>query len=71
MSKFRSHVRADKIKWIATGAAVFIICLTIVGFGLQLWGKGKQKPSEWFKKSEPAQSETVPEEETPSIAPKA
>ena len=48
------HKKSDKIKWIVTSIALLLISLTIVGVCLQVFGNGKQKPSEWFKKDAPA-----------------
>lgn len=58
MSNFNKHVKSDKIKWIATGIALLFISLIIVGVCLQVFGKGKVKPSEWFKKDETKTEQT-------------
>ena len=58
MSNFNKHVKSDKIKWIATGIALVFISLIIVGVCLQVFGKGKVKPSEWFKKDETKTEQT-------------
>lgn len=55
---FQQHKKSDRIKWIVTGIALLLISLTIVGVCLQLFGTGKQKPSEWFIKNDTEQ--TVP-----------
>lgn len=52
----QQHKKSDRIKWIATGIALLLISLTIVGVCLQLFGTGKQKPSEWFKKNDTEQT---------------
>ena len=62
MSKYtlRDHEQADFIKWTIVFSLIFaLICAVVLG-GLQLFGKGKQKPSEWVKKSE-EQTETLPD----------
>lgn len=50
MSNLNRHVKKDKIKWIAVTIAILLIAAALVGMCLQLFGNGKQKPSEWFKK---------------------
>ena len=47
-----SHVKSDKVKWIVTGIVIFLVTVFCVGAGLQLWGKGKVQPSNWFTKTE-------------------
>lgn len=51
MYELKRHKKSDKIKWTITGIAFLLIAVMLVGFGLQLFGTGKQKPSEWFTKS--------------------
>ena len=50
--QFEQHKRKDRIKWIATAIALFLLATSVVGMGLQLFGSGKEKPSEWFAKDE-------------------
>lgn len=50
MSNLNKHIKSDKIKWIATAVALFFISAMLIGMGLQMFGHGKQKPSEWFTK---------------------
>ena len=52
MSNLNRHVRSDKIKWAITAVVLFLVITAIVGVCLQVFGKGKVKPSEWFTKSE-------------------
>ena len=52
MSNLKRHVRSDKIKWVAVTVALLLVATAVVGMGLKLFGKGKQKPSEWFTKSD-------------------
>lgn len=46
------HKKSDKIKWIITGVAFVLVFVFLAGLCMQLFGKGKIKPSEWFKKTE-------------------
>ena len=59
----KSHKRSDGVKWVLTAIAFLLVALMIAGICMELFGKGKVKPSEWFKKDE-EQSGTVftPEE---------
>lgn len=59
MNDFNRHKRSDKIKWVFTGIAFVLVFVMLIGMCLQLFGTGKQKPSEWFKKPETEQ--TTPE----------
>lgn len=59
MNEFKRHKKSDKIKWVFTGIAFVLVFVMIIGMCLQLFGTGKQKPSEWFKKPETEQ--TTPE----------
>lgn len=59
MNELKRHKKSDKIKWVFTGIAFVLVFVMIIGMCLQLFGTGKQKPSEWFKKSETEQ--TTPE----------
>lgn len=63
-----SHVKRDKFKWFMTAVAIFAICAMLVGMGLQLFGQGKVKPSEWFSKpNTPNGSTVVPDDDKPDI----
>lgn len=53
-------MRRDRTKWILTAVVFLLIAVLLAGICLQLFGKGKVKPSEWFKKDE--QAEDFPEE---------
>ena len=58
-NNLQSHCKSDKIKWIFTGIAFVLIFAMIAGVCLQVFGKGKAKPTEWFNKTE--QSEDLPD----------
>lgn len=60
MSRLSQHEKSDKIKWAVTGISFLLVAVILTGICLQIFGAGKQKPSEWFKKQEPSQ--TVPED---------
>lgn len=62
MNELNRHKKNDKIKWAFTGIAFVLVFVILAGMCLQLFGKGKVKPSEWFKKEETKQTETVPED---------
>ncbi len=49
---FYRHKKSDKIKWVFTGIAFVLVFVFFVGLCMQLFGTGKIKPSEWFKKTE-------------------
>ena len=53
----QSHKKSDKIKWIVTGIAFFVVFVMLAGLCLQVFGSGKMKPSEWVKPSEEMQAE--------------
>lgn len=59
--------RSSNNSHIGRSVAAFLLALVVIGAcvigGLQLWGKGNQKPSEWFKKKE-ASAEPRPEYST-------
>lgn len=59
MNEFNKHKKSDKIKWLFTGIAFILVFVMIIGMCLQLFGKGKWKPSEWFEK--PDTEQTSPE----------
>ncbi len=42
------HKSKDRIKWILTAVAFALVAVLLVGICLQVFGSGKQKPSEWF-----------------------
>ena len=52
--ELQSHKKSDKIKWVITGVAFLLAFVIIVGLCMQLFGKGKVKPSEWLSKPEQA-----------------
>lgn len=47
-----NHNKSDNTKWAITGISIVLIFVILVGICLQLFGQGKVKPSEWFKKGE-------------------
>ncbi|MCM1305891.1 MAG: hypothetical protein NC037_00275 [Bacteroides sp.] len=57
MNKFNKHVKSDKIKWAIAFIAILMIAVFCVGLSLQLFGTGKQKPSEWFNSSDNTDNE--------------
>ncbi len=74
MQRQKKH---DKIKWVLTGIAFFLIAAIVTALCLEIFGKGKVKPSEWFGGDE-QERETVidggmviaePTEESGSSAP--
>lgn len=56
--ELRQHKKSDKIKWVLTGIAFVLVAVMLTGICLQLFGTGKQKPSEWFKKPDTEQTTT-------------
>lgn len=56
MNELNRHKKSDKIKWALTGIAFLLVAVMLVGICLQLFGTGKQKPSEWFKKDDTEQT---------------
>ncbi len=46
------HVKSDKIKWTIAFISILMIAIFAVGLSLQLFGRGKQKPSEWFNNTD-------------------
>lgn len=65
MNELRRHKKSDKIKWVLTGIAFLLVAVMLTGICLQLFGTGKQKPSEWFTK--PDTEQTTPDENAPAI----
>lgn len=64
MNELRRHKKSDKIKWVFTGIAFVLVAVMLTGICLQLFGTGKQKPSEWFKKPDTEQTTPVPNDTT-------
>lgn len=50
--ELQRHKTSDKVKWILTLIAFILTFAVITGLCLQLFGRGKTKPSEWFRKEE-------------------
>ncbi len=46
------HKKRDKANRIVTAISLLIITVMLIGLCLQVFGKGKVKPSEWFEKSD-------------------
>lgn len=61
-NELQRHKRSDKIKWIITGILFVLVAVMLTGICLQIFGTGKAKPSEWFKKSDSEQTEQFPAE---------
>lgn len=62
------HKKSDKVKWVLSGIAFFLVIITIVGMCMQIWGKGKVKPSEWFKHEETEQTSPDTENEDTELS---
>lgn len=60
-NELQRHKKSDKIKWALTGVGFALVIVMIAGLCLQIFGKGKTKPSEWFNKTETEQTETLPD----------
>ncbi|MDE7215818.1 MAG: hypothetical protein K2O08_03325 [Clostridia bacterium] len=52
MNELKRHKKSDKVRWVLTGITLFLVIIMITGICLQLFGVGKQKPSEWFGKND-------------------
>lgn len=50
--ELNKHKKSDRVKWIATAVAFGLLFIFIAGLCMQLFGKGKLQPSNWFKKTE-------------------
>ena len=61
-NELQRHKNSDKIKWALTCAGFALVLVMIAGLCLQIFGKGKTKPSEWFNKSETEQTDTLPDD---------
>lgn len=61
-NELQRHKRSDKVKWVLTGIMFFLAFIMIAGLILQVFGTGKVKPSEWFKKSDSEQTEQLSDE---------
>ena len=61
-NELQRHKRSDKVKWVLTGIMFFLAFVMIAGLFLQVFGTGKTKPSEWFKKQDTEQTEQLPAE---------
>lgn len=50
--QFEQHRQKDRVRFSILAFVLFLVTLTVVGMCLQLFGNGKVKPSEWFKKND-------------------
>lgn len=48
MNELHKHKSADRVKWVFTFTALFLIVVMLIGMCLQLFGSENQKPSNWF-----------------------
>ena len=65
--EFYRHKKSDGRKWFFTALLFTVIIAALVLGGLQLFGKGKAKPSEWFAKKETEIVTEIPDEPAPEI----
>lgn len=61
-NELQKHKKSDRIKWALTSVGFVLAFVLIAGLCLQLFGTGKTKPSEWFKKSDMEQTQTLPDD---------
>ncbi len=61
------HKKGDKVKWILTSIAFVLMAFMLVGLCLQVFGTGKQKPSEWFDNDEQTETENTVITTTPKL----
>ena len=50
-----SHKTKDSIKWAVTAVMFLLVIALLIGLCLQVFGSGKQQPTEWFSESEEKQ----------------
>ena len=60
-SDLNSHKSKDKVKWIITVIAFLLVIVMLITLCLQVFGKGKAQPSEWFSDSEEEEAVLVVE----------
>ena len=53
-NSLQHHKRADSVKWTITWIVLFLMIAALVLGALQLFGKGKTKPSNWGAEEPPA-----------------
>ena len=53
------HKKRDKANRIVTAISLLLITVMLIGLCLQVFGKGKVKPSEWFEKSDTQTEQTT------------
>ena len=56
-NELQRHKKSDKVKWTVTAIAFVLLAVLLAGVCLQVFGKGKIQPSEWFKKTDKPQTE--------------
>ena len=56
-TELQRHKKSDKIKWTLTAITFALFAVLLAGVCLQVFGSGKAKPSEWFKKADKPQAE--------------
>lgn len=63
MNELNKHKKSDKIKWTFTGIAFVLVFVMLAGVCLQVFGKDKWKPTEWFEKTDMEQpTPEIPDE---------
>ncbi len=50
--EFYRHKRRDKVKWVFTFIALFLAFIMLIALCMQIFGREKLKPGNWFKKTE-------------------
>lgn len=57
--ELNDHKKRDKANRIVTAISLALIAIMLIGLCLQVFGKGKVKPSEWFGKSDSQTEQTM------------
>ena len=65
--QFEQHRQKDRVRFSILAFVLFLVILTVVGMCLQLFGNGKVKPSEWFKKDDTQVETSIDELETECV----
>ena len=55
--ELQRHKTSDKVKWVLTLIGFILVGVLLAGLFLQVFGSGRAKPSEWFKKADKPQAE--------------
>lgn len=67
-NELQRHKKSDKIKWTLTAITFVLFAVLLAGVCLQVFGNGKAKPSEWFKKADTPQADKpLPETDSNEI----